>query len=203
MEFSMVEREGAAAARCVPTIYSLAFFHCYPSHFNIVFVIGKKAVLLFFSGTRRGSKPSSMPWTRLPLRAWQVQSDSKTTVVEETSSSSKLSVSQSTCLPLLSNPIWEVDEPFFATVGAIRVARKGLSFSFMHFFRCAGLLSKTCFFVPGVRVMCNKWMHWRDYTWLTPAGQRETGVGIEYTLLVVVPFDIIPDITCERLLSNY
>ena len=74
----------------------------------------------------------------------------------------------------------------------------------MHFFRCAGLLlSKTCFFVPGVRVMCNKWMHWRDYTWLTPAGQRETGVGIEYTLLVVVPFDIIPVITCVLLLSNY
>ena len=144
MEFSMVEREGAAA-RCVPTIYSLAFFHCYPSHFNIVFVIGKKAVLLFFSGTRRGSKPSSMPWTRLPLRAWQVQSDSKTTVVEETSSSSKLSVSQSTCLPLLSNPIWEVDEPFFATVGAIRVARKAYLFHLCTFFGAPGCCLKHAF----------------------------------------------------------
>ena len=72
----------------------------------------------------------------------------------------------------------------------------------MHFFRCAGLLlSKTCFFVPGVRVMCNKWMHWRDYTWLTPAGEREREL-VEYTL-VVVPFDIIPEITCVLLLSNY
>ena len=34
-----------------------------------------------------------MPWTRLPLRAWQGQSDSKTTVAEATSSSNKLSVS--------------------------------------------------------------------------------------------------------------